>query len=85
MQELTYGNLPIYKDFSDAFEKHCLGGIFRIRGMKRLDAIYPNGDVDLDKTRLWNILLQCERDWRSNHELGDFASEVLTILGFNWI
>jgi hypothetical protein len=85
MQELTYGKLPSFQDFSDAFDKHCLGGFFRIRGMKLLDAIYPNGNVDLNKETLWGMLEQCARDWTDNHELGDFASGVLTVLGFNWV
>lgn len=77
--------LPSYQDFSDAFDRKCLGGIFRIRGMKRLNAIYPNGDLDLDKGAMWKALQQCEREHMSNHDLGDFASEVLEVLGFKRI
>lgn len=98
MQTLTHGSLPSYQDFSEAFDKLCPSriisirgmqrlenGIFGIRGMRRLDAIYPGGNVDLEKDTLWTWLNQCADDWRSNHDLEDFAVEVLQILGFKWV
>lgn len=85
MQELTHGTLPSYEAFSEAFDKRCLGGVFRIRGMERLNAIVPNGDIDFDKEMLWDWLSQCAKDWRSNHDLEDFAVEVLGTFGFKWV
>lgn len=85
MQYLTYGTLPSYEAFEDAFNSNCPKGIFEVRNFRGLDAVYPNGNVDLSEEDLWETLNQCADGWQDNHDLGDFASSALQTLGFEWV
>lgn len=85
MQLLSYGELPKFESFEMAFKSRYPRGIYEIRGERILDAIYPNGDVDLTLEQTWTAVKQGAEGWKENHELGDIASRILYSLGFEWI
>jgi len=83
---LTYGVLPTYDEFVDAFAGDLgEGGVYQIRNCKRC------GNVDLTCDELWEYLngavaefhdAQCDdtQEWA-----GDWASAVLQTLGIEWV
>lgn len=85
MQLLSYGELPKFESFEMAFKSKYPRGILEIRNEPILNAIYPNGDVDLTLEQTWAAVKQGAEGWQENHELGDIAKEILYSLGFEWI
>lgn len=84
MKTLTYGNLPTYDDFATAFESDLDLGpntLYHIRN----DPYF--GSDDLTCTEIYEQLERARDDWEKNgsEPAGDFASAVLTTLGFEWV
>lgn len=77
---MTYGILPSYDMYSEAFDKVVDGFYYKIRNDKRV------GNVNLTKRELWMLLSEAVADWNDGDEdAGDWASVVLSTLGFEWI
>jgi hypothetical protein len=79
---LTYGELPPYEVFEQAWEGD-LGPDrrFEVRNCKRF------GNESFDCKEMWAELNQCVREWENDgpDEAGDWASCVLETLGFEWV
>ncbi len=82
-QSMTYGVLPDRDAFYNAFEEECPNGKFRIRNCPMI------GNDDLTESELWNQIKSAVDTWNSessdSEEWGDWASCVLSVLGFEWI
>jgi|WetSurMetagenome_2_1015567.scaffolds.fasta_scaffold578066_2 hypothetical protein len=85
IQSLSYGELPKFESFEMAFKSRYPRGVLEIRNEPILNAVYPNGNVDLTMDQTWLALNQCAEGWRQNHELGDIGDKILNSLGFEWI
>jgi hypothetical protein len=80
----TYGVLPSREAFDAAFERECPDGLFAIRNDPHW------GDQDLDSDELWDLVEMSVASWEHDGTLvaeqsGNWASCVLTVLGFEWI
>lgn len=85
-QTLTWGNLPSWEVFKDAYEADLGDNSYEIRNCRELDAVYPDGNVDFTCNELWDFLHQCEsHDFDTNHELSDIVGGILLTLGFEWV
>lgn len=82
-QSMTYGVLPDRDAFYNAFEEECPNGKFRIRNCPMI------GNDDLTESQLWEQVQKAIDTWNSessdSEEWGDWASCVLSVLGFEWI
>jgi hypothetical protein len=85
MKSMTYGTMPHYDEYQQAFERECVTGTYGIRNCKELETLYIGGNLDLDIDELWCFLESCCDGWQDNHEMGDVASGILSTLGFEWI
>jgi hypothetical protein len=81
----TYGTLPPEIDFRAMYDSVCPDGKFEISG----DPWINSGVVTADE--LWELLVQittlkpmCDKEGNTTPPW-DFASTVLTVLGFEWV
>jgi len=78
----TYGVLPPQDDFYDAFEEKVPGARFKIVNDKWV------GTVDLNRRELWEAVQAAVKHFNEDGDLDSpasrFASDVLSILGFEW-
>ena len=89
MKSMTYGTVPEFPDFAEAFDREVrhayridLGG----SDSKAADnaRITIGGDYDCDE--LYDLVNILARRWESGSDwAGDFASSILTTLGFEWV
>lgn len=76
---MTYGVMPSYSKFQDAFDAET-GGQYSISN----DRHGRSGRYDARE--LWRLLSAELEKWEAgNEEAGDFVSAVLSTLGFEWI
>jgi len=90
MKSLTYGTLPSFEAFEDAWEDAGVGRVFHIRNCKRVgdwDATRRELYAELEKAVAeWNVGDdECGGDFTAADEAGDWASCVLQVLGFEWV
>lgn len=79
MRSMTYGKLPTQGEFDAAFDAE-VHGKYRIRNDARM------GNVDLTASELWAEVYKATREWEEGDDAaGDWASCVLSTLGFEWI
>jgi len=82
-QSMTYGILPDRKAFHDAFWEECPNGKFKIENDKLV------GNALLTESQLWYQVKSATHSWNNDlensEELGDWASCVLYVLGFEWV
>lgn len=80
MKTYTFGVLPPYDDFWDAFEDTVGSMYYRIRNDHRV------GDTDFTPRELYAELRSAVRDFENgDDEAGSWASAVLSTLGFEWV
>ncbi len=81
MRSMTYGILPSRADFDAAFERECPDGTYSIRNDK------GGADGDYTASKLWALVKESAEllNDDGDEEAGDFASAVLSTLGFEWI
>jgi hypothetical protein len=85
-ERMTWGSLPSHAAFRDAYWADLGDKPYEIRNCRKLDAVYPNGNVDLNCDELWAFLNECsEHGFDTNHELSDVCSAILYTLGFEWV
>ena len=84
MKTLTWGTMPSHEDFEAAFESACPDGFFEVRNCPWAgDRIYV-GHVELYKAiseaaheaLFWDKL---------DDVCGEFAGNVMAVLGFEWV
>lgn len=81
---MTYGTIPPFVDFEKAFEKATKshGYSFSIRN-SRFDLV-PDGDYN--DTELYDLLHKLVEEYgEGNDEAGDWASNIIQSVGFEWV
>ena len=78
----TYGIMPPRADFEDRYEDVCPDGTFKVGN----DPLYGNHTF-MGSTELWDAVTEAveKHDNEGDEESGDWASCVLSVLGFEWI
>jgi len=80
---MTYGVLPSREDFDAAFEAKCEDGTFSFRNDRFA------GEDSLSCDQLWSRLVEAKQDHDFGGDAGEaagsWASDVLSVLGFEWI
>ena len=80
MKSITYGKLPTRQAFQKAFHKECPSGRFAFRNDPYV------GTDKLSESQLWDEMKSAVKAWRQgDEEIGDWASCVLSVLGFEWV
>jgi len=92
MNSMTYGTLPSRREFVRQFDLNVPDGIYRIRPPKVRPALVgvvrPHDDIsgDYKCSELWQLVKDLTREWQNgSDEAGDWASDILGTLGFEWI
>ena len=83
MKSMTYGVVPTPAEFFTAFYREVPDGVYRIRSgaMRTLDI-----EGDYSERGLFKLVTRLTRKWeQGNEEAGDWASSILSTLGFEWI
>ena len=79
-KSMTYGVLPDLRDFNHNFNVGCPDGMFSFGNDKRV------GSVELTRRELWVELRKAVKEFnRGKESAGDWASCVLSVLGFEWV
>lgn len=85
-QTMTWGVIPDWKSFSEAFREDLGEGPYEIRNCRELDAVYHGGNIDFTCEELYDFILEAEgHGFDTNHELSDLVSSILYTLGFEWV
>lgn len=86
MKTLTYGTLPSRAEFETAFYRQGLvGNLFPFSNDPRV------GTCELTCSELWGELVKAHYNWmhcelgRHRERAGRWCSDVLGILGFEWV
>lgn len=77
MKTLTYGVIPSKDEFIAAFERECPEGHFQFGNDRRM------GNQALCCAVLWREV--CEAALETNDSALQWASDVLYVLGFEWV
>jgi hypothetical protein len=80
-QQLTYGVLPSYEDFEEAFDAEVPNSTYQIRNDR------GGADGDYTARQLYSLVKEQTELFNEDgdDEAGDFASAVLSTLGYEWI
>ena len=79
MKSMTYGKLPSQSEFDKAFDTE-VDDDYSFKNDPRV------GNDELNASQLWKELKKATKEWEGgDDEAGDWASSVLSTLGFEWI
>lgn len=78
-KSMTYGTLPSREEFNAAYGD--LDKFFSFRNDSRV------GTCSMDGDKLWAELEKARKEWWDGQmdRSGDWCSDVLSVLGFEWI
>lgn len=90
IKSMTYGQVPNFEDYSAQWDKllaegELAGGLYHISNCKRV------GTTTFTKEGLYDELQKAVAEWEDPEDgedyeaAGDWASCVLTTLGFEWV
>ena len=94
---MSYGDLPTFESFSEAFERGCPSGTFKAKASPLHDLFesvagsgldVPAGlTVEYPVKRLWRLVNELTAIWmdEDDEEAGQEASTILGLLGFEWV
>lgn len=86
---LTYGHLPTYGTFEEAFDENVPNGRYSI-SLSRSDSRAADGtsigDGDYTSRELYKGLKELVEKWNEGDEdAGDLASSILASIGIEWV
>lgn len=80
MKSMTYGNLPSKAEFEKAFDKEVPSGKYRFGNDERF------GNDSVTSNELYKELETAVEEYEDGDDAaGDWASAVLSTLGFEWV
>lgn len=91
---LTYGILPTFAAFAAAFEAACPEGVYHVtlntRDSDLVEWVSAPGGSEWTAEETWETLARLTNCWAEGDPYaadyaGDFASAILTTLGFEWV
>ena len=84
-QSMTYGTVPAFEAFSEAFHQECPHGSYRITHGLSQPSYAPDAG-EYDDVALYQEIERLTRRWEAgNEDAGNWASSILETLGFEWV
>jgi hypothetical protein len=97
MISMTYGVLPTFEQFAEAFAVACPDGEYEVKAGPLHDEFEAVGGSGLDVPagcsssydvkRLWRLVRELTAIWEDemDYDAGDDASSILFTLGIEWV
>ena len=97
---LSFGVMPSWKEFAEAFAEHCPDGFYNITtgvggesGLQRaMEAAGVSGDMlgyrdskTFTARELYDVLMHLKEDWEDKEGGAGLASSIMDTLGYEWV
>lgn len=88
MKSMSWGDMPTFEEFKEAFNRECAGGSYEIVAGAGVDSVMLRASGSYTAERLFELVDTMREDWEGEED-GDsparLAGDIMSTLGFEWI